>query len=601
MTLLRFGAEFNPFTLGGEWYRIFLHLFLHAHIVHLVVNMLALLSLGREVEPAVGTGKFTAVFLVSGIGAALASLYWSFFTIGVGASGAIFGLFGFSVVLSIIHGRQTGSSVLPIIINFVIFIFINVAVGEAFHADHAAHFGGLATGAVLGVLSHYAHRRIELIRSEYILIGCFLLIFFALPRYQVQYYQFFRQLLLAENEGKSMTSRKLSDSQFLLALKNNNMQWDSAQILLAAHEYIPKKLSADTFNLARYIQFRKIENDYKVRMIRDETYILFDSLEVLQDSLRKYLTIEHPIPVDLRNSASEDNSEMPSPEVPRTEMIRVWYDSNWVEITSPGPYYRMGYKDSLNRWDGPVRDFYADGVIQMKGAYKEGRRDGIFLYYSHHNTYTSAGRYADNRSVGKWQTFHNNGRLKMETVYGNGVFYKNAWDSAGVQVISNGSGEVVEYYSNGAKKIEGKYQAGNKQGFWTGWHRNGTIHFREEFRDGRLIYGKSRTLNGDEFIYDAGTLMPRPATGINQMERYLREATGRSAVADRGTVRLSFRVTSSGVLTDFELENSVSAAADEEAIEIVKNGPRWIPAKLYGYESTDGFAWVDVPFNMSQN
>lgn len=596
ITLLKFGAEFNPFTLGGEWYRIFLHMFLHAHVVHLIANMVALFFVGRDGEPVIGTTKFAVVFFVSGIGAALASLYWSFFTIGVGASGAIFGLFGFSVVLAIIHGRQTGNSVLPIIINFLIFIFINIAVGTAFHADHAAHFGGLATGAILALSSRYIHPRIESIQTEFFLIGCFALIFFALPRYQVKYYQFFKQLLRAENEGKSMIYQKLSDSQYLQALRRNNIQWDSAQVLLSAHNYIPEKLSADTFNLSRYIYFRKLENEYKIRMIRDETYILFDSLEILQDSLRKYLTIQHPIPVDLQNTPNDKVAEKPSEDAPQRAMVRVWYDSNWVEILQPGPYYRMGYKDSLDRWDGPVRDFYSDGVIQMKGAYKQGKRDGIFLYYSHHNTYTSAGRYADNRSVGKWQTFHNNGRLKMETIYGNGIFHKNAWDSTGLQQISNGAGVVVEHYANGAKRIEGKYEDGNKQGFWTGWHEDGRIHFREEFRDGRLIYGKSRSTEGDEFIYDAGTLIPRPVGGINQLEKYLREAAKRSAIADAGKVRLSFRVTGLGVLTDFEIENSVSASADKEAIEIVKNGPKWIPAKLYGYQSTDGFAWVDITF-----
>lgn len=596
LALLKFGAEFNPLTLGGEWYRVFFHMFLHGHMVHLVVNMLALFSAGRDIESSVGTLKFLAVYFISGTGAALASLYWSFFTIGVGASGAIFGLFGFLVALAIIHGRREGTPVLPIIINFAVFLIINVAVGEAFHADHAAHFGGLATGSLLGILSNYAHPRVGSIRSEYFLALCFLIIFFLLPRYQVQYYRFFQQLLRAENEGKSLTQRKLTDSQFLAALKNNNAQWDSADVLLKNHEYIPAKLAPDTFNLTRYIRFRRIENDYKIRMIRDETYVLFDSLDAVQDSLRKYLTIEHRVPVNLQEAMPEEDDPSSSEPAPEREMTRVWYDSNWIEIERPGTYYRLGYKDSLGRWDGPVRDFYADGVIQMKGFYNEGRRDGIFLYYSHHNTYTSAGRYVDNRSVGKWQTFHNNGRLKMETVYGNGVFYKNAWDSTGAQQISNGEGVVVEYYPGGARRIEGRYADGNKEGFWTGWHENGTIHFREDFRRGRLVYGKSRNENGDEFIYDAGTLLPRPAVGVAGFDRYLAEAALQSGVEASGKVRLSFRVTASGVLTDFEIETSLGPAADREAIDILKKGPRWIPAKLYGYQPTDGFAWADIRF-----
>jgi membrane associated rhomboid family serine protease len=600
-TLLKFGAEFNPYTLNGEWYRIFTHMFLHGHVVHLLVNMLALFSVGREIEASVGSVKFILVYFVCGIGAALASLYWSFFTIGVGASGAIFGLFGFSVALSVILGRRDGRPVMPILINLVIFIFINVAVGEAFHADHAAHFGGLITGGLLAACSYYLHKGIETIRIEYAFLAIFVVLFFALPRYQVTYYNFFRQIVRAENEGKAMSARKLSDEQYMVHLQNNNLQWDSARSLLRAHTYVPEKLVGDTSTLSHYIHYRKLENDYKVRMIRDETYILMDSLEIIQDSIRKYLDIEHPIPVNLENNnllSEGETTETPQAENPG-ELTRVWYDSNWVEIEVPGTYYRLGHRDSIQRWQGPVRDYYADGKIQMKGSYKDGKRHGIFLYYSNHDTYTSAGRYVDNRSVGKWQTFHDNGRLKTEVIYGNGVFYKNSWDSAGAPQIVNGKGTVTEYFASGKKKLEGVYDNGNKQGFWTGWHENGGIHFKEQFRDGALIYGKARSLQGHEYMYDASTLVPRPQGGLKKLEEYLTRAVETSGLKDNGVVRLSFRVTAQGVLADFEVDKSLSPEADKEAIEIVRDGPSWTPALLHGYQPADGYAWVDVKFSQA--
>jgi membrane associated rhomboid family serine protease len=451
-SLVRLGAQFNPFTLGGEWYRIFSHMFLHGHTVHLLVNMLALFSAGRDVESAIGTKKFVWLYFISGIGAALASLYWSMFTVGVGASGAIFGIFGFSVAISILHGRREGRPIAPIVINLLVFIFINVAVGEAFHADHAAHFGGLITGALLAVCSYYFHSYISNIKVEYAFILVMVAIFFLLPRFQVHYYDFFKQIIRAEREGKQIAGSKLTDQQFLDRLAFNNAQWDSAKVILARHSDLPEKLRSDALTLTKYANFRKIENDYRIRMIKDETYILLDSIGVVQDSIRKYLTLEHPVPVNFDNQQEPEQNGQPEHEEEQKQMVRVWYDSDWVEIAHPGPYYRIGYRDSSNLWQGRVDDFYADGSIQMKGSYENDERDGVFLYYSHHNTYTSAGRYVKNRSVGKWQTFHNNGKLKEEIIYGDRVFYKNIWDSTGAQLVRDGKGKVTELYPDNSPK-----------------------------------------------------------------------------------------------------------------------------------------------------
>src|SRR5687768_4804774 len=98
VTVLRLGAQFNPLTLDKEWYRIFTHMFLHGGIVHLLLNMYALFFTGRRVEVMVGTKKFLFLYFLCGITAALNSLYWNLFTVGVGSSGAIFGLFGFLLI-----------------------------------------------------------------------------------------------------------------------------------------------------------------------------------------------------------------------------------------------------------------------------------------------------------------------------------------------------------------------------------------------------------------------------------------------------------------------------------------------------------------------
>jgi len=65
---------------------------------------------------------------------------------------------------------------------------------------------------------------------------------------------------------------------------------------------------------------------------------------------------------------------------------------------------------------------------------------------------------------------------------------------------------------------------------------------------------------------------------------------------ERGTVRISFMVTSKRVLTDFRVEKSFSKELEKKARQILLNGPRWIPAKEHGQEPVDGFGAVSFEF-----
>ncbi|MEX1249529.1 MAG: rhomboid family intramembrane serine protease, partial [Acidimicrobiia bacterium] len=79
----------------GEWWRIFTAALLHASVTHILFNMWALWVLGPQVERGVGVGPYLAMLIASaGVGGSIAFHFGGPFDIGVGASGAIFGLFG---------------------------------------------------------------------------------------------------------------------------------------------------------------------------------------------------------------------------------------------------------------------------------------------------------------------------------------------------------------------------------------------------------------------------------------------------------------------------------------------------------------------------
>lgn len=127
---------------NGEYWRLLTVALTHGGLMHLFFNMYALLVLGNTLESAIGRNKFLAIFVISQLGASFASIYFGAINVvSVGASGAIFGLFGAMVVISKRFGLETKQVYVIVGINFVIgFIFPGI--------DWHAHLGGLISGFI---------------------------------------------------------------------------------------------------------------------------------------------------------------------------------------------------------------------------------------------------------------------------------------------------------------------------------------------------------------------------------------------------------------------------------------------------------------------
>jgi membrane associated rhomboid family serine protease len=105
--------------------------------------MIALHSLGTPVETLLGRAKFLIIFFVSLIGASLTSAYFLGYNgYSIGASGAVFGLFGAWIVIGRRIGAEVKSTYVIIALNFI----LGFTIGGV---DWHAHFGGLLTGAAV--------------------------------------------------------------------------------------------------------------------------------------------------------------------------------------------------------------------------------------------------------------------------------------------------------------------------------------------------------------------------------------------------------------------------------------------------------------------
>lgn len=149
--LLIAGAKWGPAIWHGEVYRLLTPIFLHAGLVHLLTNSWALFAVGPMVEGWVGPARFLVLYLFSGVAGSAAGLLFNPMALSVGASGAIFGLFGYLLFL-----RLRVPSLLPpgmkqwlsslLVVNLVITFLPGTRI------DVFGHLGGLAGGMLGGLL-----------------------------------------------------------------------------------------------------------------------------------------------------------------------------------------------------------------------------------------------------------------------------------------------------------------------------------------------------------------------------------------------------------------------------------------------------------------
>lgn len=148
----RWGANIGLLTLGGQWWRLVTALFLHANLMHLLLNMWAFWTVGRMTERLYGNGTLLFLYLGSGVIANLTTLLWEPTHGSIGASGAIFGVFGAFLAFLVHEKTKVPATVMRAHwFSTAAFVGFNLVEGALEPGvDNAAHVGGLLAGFALG-------------------------------------------------------------------------------------------------------------------------------------------------------------------------------------------------------------------------------------------------------------------------------------------------------------------------------------------------------------------------------------------------------------------------------------------------------------------
>jgi rhomboid protease GluP len=160
-TLFLFGAKEPNYIFHGEWWRLITAGFLHAGIIHIMMNSWGLYDLGAQAEEAFGAGKLIVIYVLSSVSGFLASSLFAP-SLSVGASAGIFGLIGAMIAFGVnqrssfgsyVKGAYTRTAVWALLISFLIP-----------YTDNWAHMGGLAGGFVAAYVA--GHPRLSQPRQE---------------------------------------------------------------------------------------------------------------------------------------------------------------------------------------------------------------------------------------------------------------------------------------------------------------------------------------------------------------------------------------------------------------------------------------------------
>ena len=244
--LIRWGANFGPLTIANQWWRLLTCMFLHAGVLHILCNGYALFRLGAVVERMLGRPFFIVIYFVSGIMGSLASVWWNPMAVSVGASGAVFGIFGALLTFVFLYRHfMPREAVAALRKNAIIVLGLNFFLGFSIEAiDMAAHLGGFLGGivatAALCRLPRPMSLKSQRLRMAWVIGGALAVtigVCVALPRGIVTWEKTVNAFIQTENEIKSAfnqivtqaEAQELSNEEFVELFETQVLQpWRQA-------------------------------------------------------------------------------------------------------------------------------------------------------------------------------------------------------------------------------------------------------------------------------------------------------------------------------------------------------------------------------------
>jgi rhomboid protease GluP len=347
--VLLWGANVGPYTLSGQWWRLLTYMFLHGGLMHIAFNMWCLWDLGALCESLYGRWTFGAIYLITGIGAGLASVAWNPGVLSVGASGAIFGLAG-ALIASFYLGEfsMPRAALSGTLRSLLFFAGFNLFFGGLFQGiDNACHIGGLITGLILGALIARVAPEYDkpLKRAAIFTVVAFALVGSAVG---VQRWRGFSARM-----GRVAFSQSNVD-KMITALQKKVRQYPndaSAHYALARSYFAKGQLTQGEDELKRVLQLEP--QNTAARMNLGAAYLSQEQPKEAQDAFSQVVAQE-PNNAEAHVGLGMALADQQNPEA----AIKEYETALQLDPQGSGIYYRMGVSQAqLKRYDDAIAAF----------------------------------------------------------------------------------------------------------------------------------------------------------------------------------------------------------------------------------------------------
>jgi antitoxin component YwqK of YwqJK toxin-antitoxin module len=164
--------------------------------------------------------------------------------------------------------------------------------------------------------------------------------------------------------------------------------------------------------------------------------------------------------------------------------IEYYKDDELIEIKEA---YDINAKKTLDKGNGKLMSYYANGNVKFELSYRNSKQDGASIFYYSNGKIEQEANYKNNKLDGKLINYFRNGAINSQYEYcADTVFLiERAYDAEGVQTLDNGKGVLVSYFPTGEIQYIGHYENSKKHGECTWFYKNGIVEDRIIYKNGK--------------------------------------------------------------------------------------------------------------------
>lgn len=281
-------------------------------------------------------------------------------------------------------------------------------------------------------------------------------------------------------------------------------------------------------------------------------------------------------------------------------------EDNFIESALGCHYYSVSRQMEHRTETDTLLTIYCktEKVRTIEVINKSGQRNGTFVQFDENGNKLLNGEFTQGSPILIQQWYTDGTKKSVERFQGEKKFIDQYWDSLGILLVKDGNGycecSLSNYYSLGIFQ-KGKVKNSLPDSVWTGYRKDGSLYYTEEYDIGQFINGTSYDADGKQYDYNVLEEPPEPTGGMasfyQHVAKVLRYPTPARRKGIEGKVFIEFIVEMDGSISGVRAVKGIGGGCDEEAVSSVQSSPKWKPGIQRGQKVRSRYV-VPITFKL---